>query len=318
MAITVGTPSNPGIQTGLASYSFSHTVENQPNRVLLVAIAVRDATAIADVAVTSVTYNGVAMSLVSEQIIGPNGGVCLGASLWILANPTVGANNVAVTIAGTPAQSRPVAVAVWGVDTTTPQDVAAVGVAANQANVALSITPTSANALVIAALGKVGAGANTLQSGQSSIVDAVTASASVYMHQKSVPSPAVTAMNVDFGATRYGYVLAALREMVFSMAGAGTVDVTGDGAASHTPYVLAGAGEVTLTGDSSAAHGVSLDGAGLIDATGDGLASMVDRFLAGAGAVSVTGYRSRATMGRSRRRDLRGYGRILPYISGGP
>ena len=92
--ISHDTPSNSGVQDGNSSFSFSHTINANDNRVLVVGIALRDPGA----TVTSVKWN------TSETLTGLTA-VDVGSStarllvqLFYLVNPTAGTYNIDVVL----------------------------------------------------------------------------------------------------------------------------------------------------------------------------------------------------------------------------
>lgn len=80
-----------GDATGASSLTFSHTCAS--NAVLLVAVYVETASA----SISSVTYNGVAMTLQQAGTAGNDGSTL---NIYKLTNPASGANNVVVTFSG--------------------------------------------------------------------------------------------------------------------------------------------------------------------------------------------------------------------------
>lgn len=92
---------------------------------LIVAAGAVDTTE-ADTVVTGVTYGGVAMTLVDSRS-NPSGGDDIGASLWILASPAVGAANIVVTYTASCFGTVAMGCEFHNVDLGTPQDLAATG-----------------------------------------------------------------------------------------------------------------------------------------------------------------------------------------------
>lgn len=84
----VGFDSTTGINTTSTVFTYAHNVANQPNRYLVVFVDANSS------APSGATYNGVALTKVAEQNVGATG---RNTSLWVLANPTIGNNNVVVT-----------------------------------------------------------------------------------------------------------------------------------------------------------------------------------------------------------------------------
>ncbi len=77
-----------GVNTTSTVFTYAHNVANQPNRYLVVFVDANSS------APTGATYNGVAMTKVAEQNVGATG---RNTSIWVLANPATGNNNVVVT-----------------------------------------------------------------------------------------------------------------------------------------------------------------------------------------------------------------------------
>lgn len=82
--------------TGVSSRTWSHTCGTLTNGCLVVGTGARVNTTPANLVVSSVTYNGVAMTKQREDA----STVSLGTSLWTLINPPSGAHNVVVTWTG--------------------------------------------------------------------------------------------------------------------------------------------------------------------------------------------------------------------------
>lgn len=122
MAVAVDAASSANSNSNAAtSLSWSHTCTGN-TRLLLVAVHLRIA---ATESVSGITYNGVAMTLVSALT---NGAVRL--ELWQLVAPATGANTIAVTLsAGTRVCGG--ALSLTGVDPTIPLGTAATNSATN-------------------------------------------------------------------------------------------------------------------------------------------------------------------------------------------
>lgn len=95
MAIAYDATSNTTEQLTVSSASFSHTCTGS-NTVLAVGISARDTT-LGNRTVSSVTYNGVALTKARSD----DNGLSARSELWYLLNPTTGANTVVVTMGGT-------------------------------------------------------------------------------------------------------------------------------------------------------------------------------------------------------------------------
>ena len=105
--------SNSGVQTAQSTYSWSHSC-NGGSRFLTVDIALLSA----GQTVTSITYNGVALTfIVAKNTITAVGRV----ECWGLVNPASGSNTIAVTLSGT-ITSAGTAVSYNNVHQTTPTE----------------------------------------------------------------------------------------------------------------------------------------------------------------------------------------------------
>lgn len=83
MAVTHDATSSGSLAAAGTSITVAHTVANQPNRVLLVFLAVRGVT------VSGITFNGVAMT---QIVAGAQGGARL--EIWRLVNPAATTANI--------------------------------------------------------------------------------------------------------------------------------------------------------------------------------------------------------------------------------
>ncbi len=131
MAITFGTPdSNGGATTFAATCAVG-------SNLLLVGIVSNHASIRRTV--SSVTYNGVAMTRVDAQIWGSFGNT----ELWYLLNPTADgvSHNVVITMSGTGANVMACAIDVSGVDGTTP-----LGTAVKASGTGTTVTVTASSA----------------------------------------------------------------------------------------------------------------------------------------------------------------------------
>ena len=119
--ITVDAVSNSATGNTTNRLSWSHTVGNGTNRFLAVCTQARDTVA-SDVAVTTVTANGVPLTKVRADLR-TDGGSSLGTELWYLATPGIGAYTITVTWAGAlSSYGVGSATSYFGVDQVTPID----------------------------------------------------------------------------------------------------------------------------------------------------------------------------------------------------
>jgi hypothetical protein len=95
MAIAFDATSGSGNITGTNTTSVAHTCTGT-NRILYVGVQITEAAT----TVTGITYNSVALTKISGKDV-PNGSRRV--ELWYLIAPATGANNIVVTLSGTPA-----------------------------------------------------------------------------------------------------------------------------------------------------------------------------------------------------------------------
>ncbi|MEZ4900495.1 MAG: hypothetical protein R2822_01355 [Spirosomataceae bacterium] len=147
--------------SGSTTLSFSHTPGAGGNKLLLVAVGVGSTVATFPVgddptppAITSVTYNGVPMSLVKATI-----GYETRSNLYSLLNPPAGPANVVITAAssqianGTPARINGSATTFINVNQTTPLGTpVSVESSANSGTLDLIVSPTSINDVVFSTM----------------------------------------------------------------------------------------------------------------------------------------------------------------------
>lgn len=154
---------------GYDETSFSHTISDADNRVLIVAVATR-ASALADTAV-SCSYNSVAMTQAATVYSGTTDAILRTTIFYLLdaSLPSAGSYTVAITSpTGTPLEIAAHAFTLDGVHQSAPTN-ASYGSEDDETEVSTSITTTSANAFLvdmIAGNGYVGADPGTGQTQQ--------------------------------------------------------------------------------------------------------------------------------------------------------
>ena len=90
MAIALDASSNSGLKTD--SFTWNHTCTGS-NLVLVISVIVRDTT-LSKRTVSTITYNGVALTKVRSD----DNGVSFRTEIWYLINPATGSNTVSVTM----------------------------------------------------------------------------------------------------------------------------------------------------------------------------------------------------------------------------
>lgn len=131
--------SNSGYQAAASTYNWSHTCTGS-DRFLAVDVSLLSAGS----TVTSITYNGVALSFIGAQSTVTSFGR---VESWGLVNPASGSNSIAVTLSGTIA-SAGTAVSYTGVHQTTPTE------AFNSAQATNTGSATDASVVVTAVAGQ--------------------------------------------------------------------------------------------------------------------------------------------------------------------
>src|SRR5262245_46709894 len=109
--------------TGRTSLSWSHTTGSGTDRVLVIGVAVEDATT-ADANVTSVTYNGVALTAGPNSKISGGGTGIIQTQLFYLLNPASGTFTVNVAFQGPIDGASAGAISLTGVRQAGPEAVA--------------------------------------------------------------------------------------------------------------------------------------------------------------------------------------------------
>ena len=138
------TPTGTGGANKLSPIAWTHTTSGT-NRALFVVIAVDKKTGDAAVKLDSVTYEGIALTLIATQHTNDQD---LGyVTLWALAAPALGAHSVSVTFRGSPDAILAGSISFTGVDQATPyQNVAKVGGDGRSAK--LGVTSAEGNMVV--------------------------------------------------------------------------------------------------------------------------------------------------------------------------
>ncbi len=112
--ITFDATSSASETAAVTSVSWSHTVGTVSGQPFLIAACGQKDTSSTDPVITGITYNSVAMTKArSDNNIA--GGGARTTEIWGLANPTTGANTVAVTFTGTSDASQCIGISLYGV-----------------------------------------------------------------------------------------------------------------------------------------------------------------------------------------------------------
>ena len=189
MPISFDSVSNSGeVNSGMPPFeiSWSHTCAGT-DRLLVVGVAMTDPTN----TIASITYNGVALTKIREEVNTNDNLV----SLWYLTNPASGANTILVTVNTSFTNGVGMAVSLTGVDQTSPLD-ANNGTSADLANsVSVDVTTVADNCWVVdVVIAKTGGGTFTVGAGQTSraTVESVSADRGMSTEGPKTPAGAVT------------------------------------------------------------------------------------------------------------------------------
>lgn len=143
--------SNSGVKASVGSYNWNHTVgASLVNGILVVKIASRGASVNSDLAITGITYNGVALTkAIDRNSADSPASNTLSTEIWYLVNPPSGTHSVAVTFTGTVTTSVGYASSAQNIDQTNPVDVTGGSNANGQASPdTTSVTTVNPNSLV--------------------------------------------------------------------------------------------------------------------------------------------------------------------------
>jgi hypothetical protein len=250
IGILFDSASNSGYKTANASYSWSHTCTGS-NRILLVGISMLS---VAGSSVSSITYNGVALSLIRAKA-SVTGAVRV--ELWGLVAPATGSNTIEVTLS-VALDSIGGAISLTGVNQTSPyegdNDSSATNVGAADATV--NVTTVADNDLVVDVVASddtaitVGAGQT-----QRNNVTGTLGSGAMSTEGPKTPAGSVTSSWTDVGAlATWSIVSVGIRPVAASniyslVIGGGSYSLTGSSVNLKRGYPLsAGVGSYSLSG----------------------------------------------------------------------
>jgi Tfp pilus assembly protein PilX len=155
-SVTYDTASSGTSASNTSTLSWSHTVANQSSRVLVVGVTAKNNTS-ATCNASTVTYNGAAMTKISQNVTSTTPYVC--ASLWYLDNPASGTHTVSVTWSASLTNKSGGAVGLYGVKAGGPE--ASSSSSSTSGATSTSLTTLTSNAWVVDVFGS-GSAANNL------------------------------------------------------------------------------------------------------------------------------------------------------------
>jgi hypothetical protein len=232
-----------------ASVSLSHTLGSGVNRLLVVSLALEDATA-TDLDVSTVTFNGAPMNLVaSSQAQTSGSGVTTRTVLYYLLDaslPGSGTYTVSISFAGTVSGAIVGAVSLAGVRQQ-PAEAVTTGTSTSSTSISTSVTTISADAWVIAAVSNIGSTTTFAPTATGMVERADLRSASNSGAVATKPgafAPGATAMSwtLTSGSTRSTQSVAAFAEAKVVVSGNVFEDVGYTGGAGRDRSTSGGVG----------------------------------------------------------------------------
>lgn len=192
MAIAFDAQTNPSYASG-TTHTFAHTCTGS-DRILFVLCWRRGGSA-----VSGVTYNGVAMTSLGTEILAGTGSGSQYLTMWYLANPATGANNVVVT-SPTSTEHIDGAVSYTGASATGIPDAVNSLTATTQSNTSATVTSSADNCWALMFM-RVDA-ATSVSAGASTTRRAYTANftASFDTNAATTPAGAITVNTTHFSA----------------------------------------------------------------------------------------------------------------------
>jgi hypothetical protein len=144
MAIALDATTNSGRGTNVSTCSWSHTCSGN-NRLLVVCVGFKAPTG---TTVSSLTYNGVALTFVraNENII--SAGTIARSEIWYLVSPATGANSISLTLSASASAVLAGAISLTEVDQSSPLDAHA-GQSSSGSTISVVITTVADGAWII-------------------------------------------------------------------------------------------------------------------------------------------------------------------------
>ncbi|MEQ1909419.1 MAG: hypothetical protein ABMA15_11380, partial [Vicinamibacterales bacterium] len=215
-AVTIDATSSSNATTFVSSFSWSHTVAVQSNRILIVIVGEEQQTAGGAIEPSSVTYNGQALTKLVTNVAGSS--IYANASLWYRLAPSTGTNTVAVTYPSAVDFPMGIATSFYGVKQSAPE---ASGSGFNDAGIASSSLTTLTNGAVVVDGFTTGQDAGDLAPGSGQTQDAILSGNSTSMGSstKLVSTPGSTTMTwSQTGVNRSASVAASLAPITTTLA----------------------------------------------------------------------------------------------------
>jgi len=225
--------------TGRTSLSWSHTVGGGADRMLVVGVAVEDAST-ADANITAVTFRGVALTAVPNSKRSGGGTGIIQTQLFYLLHAGVGAagsGTVNVTMQGAVDGITAGAVSLTGVSQTAPQSVATNVDTSGADSISTSISTATANSWVVDVVGSGNSGSFTAASGQVERWDIAASGMTGATSTKALTAAGNTTLGwTHNGANRLAHSLVSLAPsgtgtQTFTL----TTNISGSGSVARNP-----------------------------------------------------------------------------------
>ncbi len=251
--------------TGRTSLSWSHTIGGGTDRVLVVGVAVEDAST-TDANITAVTFNGIALTPVPNSKRSGGGTGIIQTQLFYLLSASLGAagsRTITVTMQGAVDGISAGAVSLTGVSQAAPQSVTTNVDTSGADSISTSITSPAANSWVVDVVGSGNSGSFTANSGQTERVDIAASGMTGAMSTKALTSAGATTLGwAHNGANRLAHSLASLAPSggttpnTFTL----TTNVSGSGSVSRNPNAASYAAGTVVTLTATPAAGFQFSG----------------------------------------------------------
>src|SRR5262245_57621336 len=249
--------------TGRTSLSWSHAIGGGADRVRVVGVTVEDATS-ADATVTSVTFNGVALTAVPNSRRFGGGTGIIQTQLFYLLNANLGAagsRTITVTMQGPVDGIAAGAVSLAGVSQAGPQAVTTNVDTGGARSISPSLTVPTANSWVVDAVGSGNSGSFTPAAGQTERVDIAASVMTGAMSTKALTATGATTLGwTHTGANRLAHSLASFAPSGAAATFTLTTNVSGSGTVSRNPNAASYAAGTVVTLTATPAAGQQFTG----------------------------------------------------------
>ena len=250
--------------TGRTSLSWTHAIGGGADRVLIVGVAVEDAST-ADANIAGVTFNGISLIPVPNSKRSGGGTGIIQTQLFYLLSASLGAagsRTITVTMQGAVDGISAGAVSLAGASQGAPQTAATNVDTSGADSISTSITSPTANSWIVDVVGSGNSGAFTAASGQTERVDIAASGMTGAMSTKALTAAGATTLGwAHNGANRLAHSLVSLAPSgtppnTFTL----TTNVSGSGSVSRNPNAASYAAGTVVTLTATPAAGFQFSG----------------------------------------------------------